>query len=203
MAQVILQRYPVGNPPRPARSLKVWADSDEAQALQIAEINIIEGVHEQLVKLPGLTFSEYCDGAEPGAVVRGVPSQDLERLTDADQQFDLVLTSETLEHVPNLNAALAEIYRVLKPGGLHIFTIPLLPGVPKTFARARRRSDGSIEACDTQIHHPGGDWGYPVFTEFGADAPDIFQESGFEVELWFGPPREDDVAQVFVCRKPL
>ena len=48
--------------------------------------------------------------------------------------FDLVLTSETLEHVPDLAAASREIRRVLVPGGRHIFTIPLLPDVPRTFA---------------------------------------------------------------------
>ena len=51
------------------------------------------------------------------------------------------------------------------------------------------------------ICHPGGDVGYPVFHEFGDDCLDIFRRAGFEAEVAFGPPTEDDLAQVYICRK--
>jgi len=41
-----------------------------------------------------------------------------------DNAFDLVLSFEVLEHVPNEAAALREIHRVLKPGGEIIFSVP-------------------------------------------------------------------------------
>ena len=91
----------------------------------------IEGLHEQLEGLPGFQASDYHPGAVPGSVIDGIRSEDLCRLTYPDDSFDLVLTSESLEHVPDLAAALREILRVLVPGGRHIFTIPLLPGVDK------------------------------------------------------------------------
>src|SRR4051794_18243243 len=200
MARVILETYPVGDPPSPARSLADWASSPLARSLRIAEINRIEGLHEQLHGLPELRLSDYEPGAAPGEVVRGVRSEDLTRLTYPDASFDLVLTSETLEHVPDLTVALAEIYRILRPGGRHIFTIPLLPGVAKTFARTVVRPDGTHELRAPQIRHPGGDVGYPVFTEFGADFPEILRAAGFEVTVHFGPTTEDDLAQVYVCR---
>ena len=90
------------------------------------------------------------------------------RLTYPDASFDLVLTSETLEHVPDLDAALAETRRVLAPGGRHVFTVPLLPGVPATYSRIRTGPDGAAVHLAPPICHPGGDVGYPVFTEFGA-----------------------------------
>lgn len=202
LAEVILQIYQVDRPPAPVRSLAAWATLPPIQRLRIAEINRIEGVHEQLAPLPGFRPSEFEPGMRPGELVRGVRSEDLVQLTYDDEAFDLVLTSETLEHVPDLNSALREICRVLVPGGRHIFTIPLLPGVASTYARAVLRPEGSLDHRATAICHPGGDVGYPVFTEFGADVPDIFARAGFEVTVHFGPTSEDDLTQVYVCRKP-
>ena len=145
---------------------------------RIAEINRIDGLHEQLARLPHFSSSDYHPGREPGSIVDGVRSEDLTRLTYADASFDLVLTSETLEHVPDLDAALGEIRRVLAPGGRHIFTVPLLPQSTETFARSIVRPDGSIEDRAPRIAHPGGDWGYPVFTEFGADLPGLARAGG-------------------------
>jgi SAM-dependent methyltransferase len=202
MATVILRTYPVGSPPVPARSLAEWTESPEIRRLRVAEINWIGGIHGRLTRLPGFDGSDYHPGARPGAMIEGIRSEDLLHLTYDDEAFDLVLTSETLEHVPDLDAALKEIHRVLATGGRHIFTVPLLPGIPETFPRAVLKPDGSIEHRTAAISHPGGDYGYPVFTEFGADLPEILRKAGFEVEIHFGPTTEDDLAQVYVCRKP-
>jgi len=42
----------------------------------------------------------------------------------ADDHFDKVICSEVLEHVPDYNAMLREIKRVLKPGGLFAASVP-------------------------------------------------------------------------------
>lgn len=42
----------------------------------------------------------------------------------ADNSFDVVLMSEILEHIPSDDAAIAEMVRVLKPGGLAAVTVP-------------------------------------------------------------------------------
>jgi SAM-dependent methyltransferase len=202
MARALCSLYPVDSPPAPTRSLARWVECPESRALRVAEINRIDGLHGPLLRLPGLSSSDFHPGAGPGLIADGVRSEDLTRLTYPDASFDLVLTSETLEHVPDLTAALAEIRRVLVPGGRHIFTIPLLPGVPATFARSVVLADGSIEDRVPRICHPGGDVGYPVFTEFGADFPEVLAREGFDVEIFFAPNREDDLAQVFVARKP-
>ncbi len=202
IASVILQNFPVGTPPAPARSIHEWTRSREIARLKIAEINRIEGLHEELACLPGFQASDYHHGASPGEIVAGIRSEDLTHLTYPEGGFDLVLTSETLEHVPDMAAALEEIGRVLAPGGRHIFTVPQMPGVARTFARIVSRPDGTLDHRAPRICHPGGDVGYPVFTEFGADLPEILRCAGFEVNVYFGPPSSDDLAQVYVCSVP-
>ena len=100
-----------------------------------------------------------------------------------------------------IGRSLSEIRRVLRPGGLHLFTIPVRPGVPKTFARAEIGPDGQLVHHAPAIAHPGGDWGYPVFTEFGADLFARFDRAGFDTTIHFGPTTEDDLAQVYASRK--
>ncbi|MDG3003065.1 class I SAM-dependent methyltransferase [Paludisphaera mucosa] len=200
MAEVLLDLYPTDG--RRAPDLRTWARSDEAGAMRIAEINRIDGIHETLENLARFHPSDYIPNAHPGAYVKGLRHEDLARLTYEDDRFDLVLTSETLEHVPDLARALDEVHRVLVPGGLHVFTAPVSPHFAETFPRARLRRDGSIEDLATPIRHPGGDVGYPVFTELGMDFPDWLAHAGFETETRFGPVRDDDLAQVYVSRKP-
>lgn len=51
---------------------------------------------------------------------------DGENIPYDDDTFDLVLCLEVLEHVKNFEGLKKEIYRVLKPGGKAIITIPFL-----------------------------------------------------------------------------
>ena len=43
-----------------------------------------------------------------------------------DQSFDCILATETFEHVPDIRIILAEIHRVLRPGGSLYFTTPFV-----------------------------------------------------------------------------
>lgn len=54
----------------------------------------------------------------------GVLRGDATRLPFVDAAFDAVLTSEVLEHVPDDVGALAEMTRVLRPGGVFAATVP-------------------------------------------------------------------------------
>ncbi len=201
LARVVLNRYPVGKPAKRASSLKSWVEQSEVRALEVAEINNIDGMHRFLRRLPRLAFSDYHEGLLGGESALGTRHEDLTQLTYLDGSFDLVLTSESLEHVPDLSAALGEILRVLKPGGYHIFTIPVYPDVEKTYARTVVRAGGVVEHLAPQIRHPSGDHGWLVYTEFGADLSAVFRAAGFATDVEFGPNLDDDLAQVYVCRK--
>lgn len=54
----------------------------------------------------------------------GVLRGDARRLPFADGTFDVVITSEVLEHIQDDVAAIAEMFRVLKPGGRFAATVP-------------------------------------------------------------------------------
>lgn len=56
----------------------------------------------------------------PAALVRS----DIQRLPFAGESFDKVLMSEVLEHLPDDRAALREIHRILKPGGVLALSVP-------------------------------------------------------------------------------
>src|SRR5207248_2028497 len=123
-----------------------------------------------VIARPNYVGSEYRENAARGAIVDGVRNEDLHALTFADASFDVVLTSDVLEHVADLDRALDEIRRVLKPGGFHVFTVPSDPALPHTVERARV-VDGAIVHALPAVYH--GDsmrgTGILAFRDFGAD----------------------------------
>lgn len=54
----------------------------------------------------------------------GLSTANALQLPFADNTFDKVICSEVLEHIPDYEGALAEIERVLKPGGLFCASVP-------------------------------------------------------------------------------
>jgi ubiquinone/menaquinone biosynthesis C-methylase UbiE len=57
------------------------------------------------------------NAAELGVPVRAKRSE-LEKLAYGDEEFDMVIGHAILHHIPDISRALAEIYRVLTPGGM-------------------------------------------------------------------------------------
>lgn len=50
--------------------------------------------------------------------------EDIMSLSYQNDSFDIVISCETIEHVPNTHKAIHELYRVLKPGGTLLLTCP-------------------------------------------------------------------------------
>jgi ubiquinone/menaquinone biosynthesis C-methylase UbiE len=81
-------------------------------------------------------------GAAMGAGAVRWEVGDAQSLCHADATFDTVISCETIEHLPDPGAALAEFARVLKPGGRLLLTTPNyagLMGLYRAYARARGR----------------------------------------------------------------
>ena len=161
LADVLLELYADR-----AASIAELVREDRFAALHVAELNSIGRMHPFLAELPALTFAEY-------------PQEDVQRLSYEDATFDLVLTSDTMEHVPDPMRGFAEIRRVLRSGGRHVFTVPLDPGLASTRSR---------EGLPPQYHGRGGGPYALVsrkadmlaYTDYGVDLPALLADVGFE-----------------------
>jgi SAM-dependent methyltransferase len=99
------------------------------------------------------------------------PEVDMQALPFADGAFDLVVHSDTLEHVEDPVRGLRECRRVLAQQGACIFTVPIVVG-RLTGNRAGRppsyHGQADLAAGDQLVH-----------TEFGADAWTACVRAGF------------------------
>ncbi len=94
---------------------------------------------------------------------------DLRAQPFANAEFDIVVTQDVFEHVPEPLRAFAEIHRTLRAGGAHVFTLPRQLHAD-TRARARL-VDGRSELLLPAQHHrnPIEQGGSLVVTDWGRD----------------------------------
>jgi SAM-dependent methyltransferase len=97
-------------------------------------------------------YSEYMPGRTLGQTYGGILNEDVQALTFADSSFDLVTSNQVFEHVPDDKRAYSECFRVLKAGGVLVFTVPLYD-TPKTEQVARLGKDLQIEWLGPQEYH--------------------------------------------------
>jgi ubiquinone/menaquinone biosynthesis C-methylase UbiE len=79
---------------------------------------------ERGAKLVGVDFAYNFLRLAPRSDRISLVQADVEQLPLADQSFDAAVCSEVAEHVPDDNAVMREIARVLRPNGLLFFTVP-------------------------------------------------------------------------------
>ena len=112
------------------------------------------GASVKLQEAPGYVASQCDPSLAPGErSPHGWINQNAEALTYEDETFDLVVTQDVFEHIFDIDAAFREIARVLRPGGAHIFTTPLVSKTQPTQARASREADGTIEHLAPPEYH--------------------------------------------------
>lgn len=115
-------------------------------------------------------------------------NQNLERLSFPDNSFDIVITSDVMEHVRLDGDAHSEIRRVLKPGGVYIFTVPHFRHQRETLVRVAVTdpSDPSKDVYLMEREYHGDANSEEdralVYRVYGTDLDEILNELGFEVE---------------------
>lgn len=182
-AVLLSQALARGRSPRLLASL-----ADLPKGLAVWNTEATRTLHQRLGARLGDSYvaSEFLDPALPsGTTVDGVLHADLQGSHFADGSIDYILSSDVMEHVPDVDAALADSFRILKVGGAHIFTAPFYQHRFSVERRAELSPGGKI------VHHlrpwyhqdpvrPEGVICYNVF------APELLvqiEKAGFEAHL--------------------
>jgi SAM-dependent methyltransferase len=140
------------------RTLREWAGQ---VTLSILEVNEAFSLSRIFHAIPGHTLACY-------------PEIDLQELPYVDGSFDLIVHSDTLEHVPDPIRALSECRRVIKPRGHLAYTVPMIVD------RMSRSRCGMAPSYHANEKRPD----FLVRTEFGADFWTYPMRAGFKhVEL--------------------
>jgi len=149
-----------------------------APQIKVLEINEAGQLTQFLRKLPQHTLACY-------------PDVDIMNLPYMDETFDLVVHSDTLEHVPDPVRALAECKRVLQPNGHCAFTVPVVVD------RLSRSTDRGLPSYHGNADLKAED--FKVRSEFGADTWKTALSAGFmECSLF---ALEYPAALVHICKK--
>lgn len=131
---------------------------DSGSPVRILEINTAGLLTPFLRRLPGHRLVEY-------------PAFEMARLDLASGEYDLVIHSDSLEHVADPARGLAECRRMLRAGGVCLFTVPIVVGRLTRSRAGLPRVYHGHPACETEDQL--------VRTEFGADAWRFVLEAGF------------------------
>ena len=137
--------------------------------------------------LSGTDISEHAVAEAARRLVgRGVDLRvsALPELDHADASFDVVTAFDVVEHVADLPGAFAELKRVLRPGGLLAFVVPVYDGVTGPLVRrldkdpthihkwARSQWVGAVQAYGFELV----DW-VGLFRYLIPDGPYLFRRS--------------------------
>ncbi len=102
-------------------------------------------------------FEAECPGRYLATDLRVLPtvdfSSDATRLPLADNSVDTLITLEMLEHVPDPGAVVAELGRVLKPGGTLLLSVPSAVPRHDTHDFWRFTAQGIAALCDPVFAH--------------------------------------------------
>lgn len=178
--------------------LRTKCDLKKIQRAYIAEQ--VTPLYRKLKQvIPSLIGSEYLGADYRSGTIhldlkhkRRVRHEDLTSLSFPDNTFNLVMTLDVFEHIPNYKKAFAELLRVLSPGGVLVFTIPFFSDMEVTRIRATITSSGDV------VHHlPPEFHGNPLslegslcFQNFGWDILSDLRVVGFSdavAHLYWGP----------------
>ncbi|HVZ06355.1 class I SAM-dependent methyltransferase [Rhodopila sp.] len=157
------------------RLLWLWITADGGNRLngkRILHFAPEKALRKALAGNPGY---ETCDLFQPGVTHQA----DITRLPMTDQSYDVIIANHVLEHIDDDCKAMRELFRVLRPGGIALLTVPLNP------TRATTYEDPAITDPALRNAH----FNAPDHRRYyGLDFADRLSAAGFSVETFRLPP---------------
>lgn len=159
--------------------------SDNLNKLNIYSADVNDAFYQVLHSATSYYSSSYIPTVEIGTEIsEQVFCQDLEKLTFEKEKFDVVITEDVFEHIRDYEKAFREVYRVLKTGGYHIFTIPCFFDKP-TLVRVDTSGVEDIHLLPPEYHGDKIRGKILAYRTFGIDIFKILEKIGFETTVDF------------------
>jgi ubiquinone/menaquinone biosynthesis C-methylase UbiE len=89
-----------------------------------ADVVALDLSFDDLVEVRSMFAAIHLEGQAPAGATANVVRGSAYDLPFEDASFDRIIAAEILEHLPEDELAMSELYRVLKPGGLVAVTVP-------------------------------------------------------------------------------
>jgi SAM-dependent methyltransferase len=153
--------------------------------------------------------TQFYPGIGLGQMHRGFRNEDLQRLTFPDNNFDLFVSLDVFEHIPDPHLAFREIWRTLRPGGLMLSTFPVRKGqLAAVEPRVVFNGDGTVTHLKQPEYHgnPVSSEGSLVTVDYGYEIhKKIAEWAPFDVRVYRFDDKEHGIlgeyTEVFLCRK--
>jgi SAM-dependent methyltransferase len=155
----------------------------------------------------GYTGTHYFPTDPVGTLVRGFRNENIENQTFPDEEFDIVVTLDVMEHVNRPDLAFREIARTLKQEGYCISSIPTYKGQNNTERKAVVFADCVEHLAPPEYHgNPVAEEGSLVTFHYGYDLPELIHAwSGMSVTVLRFHSHEygiiGEFTEIYVCQK--
>jgi Methyltransferase domain len=175
-------------------------DTYTLEKLDILELDPASPLQSLLSRGRTYTRTFFRPNLERGSMGEdGARVEDITALTLKGESLDLIVSADVLEHVPDAPAAFSESYRVLRPGGSHVFTVP---NEAKTIRRAVVENGEVRHLAKPEYHSdPLDPNGILAFWHYGPDMQEQFGDCGLKFAIVKGP-EGDRRSIVWVAAKP-
>lgn len=129
-------------------------------------------------QMRGNPLYETADLHQPGVTHR----VDIAHVDLPDASYDVVMANHVLEHIVDDRMAMREVYRLLKPGGVALLTVPVNTSRHETYENPAITAPAERHAHFSAEDH---------VRYYGLDFADRLREAGFAVETFRMTPEEE------------